>query len=65
MDKRSGRTDEPHPQATVKRYHYGTHEQLRGHIEAFLNAYNFAKRLKTLRGLTAYEHIFGQTSRGH
>jgi transposase InsO family protein len=24
---------------------------------SFLNAYNFAKRLKTLRGLTPYEHI--------
>ena len=26
-------------------------------FEAFLNAYNFAKRLKTLKGLTPYEHI--------
>jgi hypothetical protein len=26
-------------------------------IVAFLNAYNFAKRLKTLRGLTPYEYI--------
>jgi len=43
--------------ATVKRYHYGTHGQLRQHLHAFLMAYNFAKRLKTLRGLTPYEHI--------
>jgi transposase InsO family protein len=43
--------------ATVKRYHYGTHAQLKAHIHAFLMAYNFAKRLKTLRGLTPYEHI--------
>ena len=56
--QRSGRADEPHPQeATVRRYHYETHQQLREHLEAFLNAYNFAKRLKTLRGLTPYEHI--------
>jgi hypothetical protein len=27
------------------------------HLHAFLMAYNFAKRLKTLRGLTPYEHI--------
>jgi transposase-like protein len=44
-------------EATVRRYHYETHWQLREHLEAFLNAYNFAKRLKTLRGLTPYEHI--------
>jgi transposase InsO family protein len=43
--------------ATVRRYHYETHRQLREHLGAFLNAYNFAKRLKTLRGLTPYEHI--------
>jgi hypothetical protein len=44
-------------EATVRRYHYETHAQLRDHLEAFLNAHNFAKRLKTLRGLTPYEHI--------
>ena len=44
-------------EATVRRYHYETHRQLREHLEAFLNAYNFAKRLKTLWGLTPYEHI--------
>jgi transposase InsO family protein len=43
--------------ATVNRYHYGTHRQLKEHLQAFLMAYNFAKRLKTLRGLTPYEHI--------
>ena len=30
-------------EATVRRYHYETHRQLREHLEAFLNAYNFAK----------------------
>jgi transposase InsO family protein len=44
-------------EATVRRYHYETHDQLREHLEAFLPAYNFAKRLKTLRGLTPYEYI--------
>lgn len=42
--------------ATVKRYHYETHDQLREHLAAFLAAYHFAKRLKTLRGLTAHEY---------
>ena len=37
-------------EATVKRYHYESHNQLREHLAAFLAAYNFAKRLKTLRG---------------
>jgi len=34
-----------------------THRQLEDHLAAFLAAYNFAKRLKTLRGLTPYEAI--------
>ncbi len=44
-------------EATVKRYHYETHDQLLSHLDAFLAAYNFAKRLKTLRGLTPHEFI--------
>jgi hypothetical protein len=40
--------------ATVRRYHYDTHRQLEAHLAAFLDAYNFAKRLKALRGLTPY-----------
>jgi transposase InsO family protein len=44
-------------EATVRRYHYETHDQLREHLGAFLAAYNFAKRLKTLKGLTPYEYI--------
>ncbi|MBA9064436.1 hypothetical protein GGQ91_003837, partial [Methylobacterium fujisawaense] len=43
--------------ATVKRYHYDTHEQLRAHLPLFVDAYNHARRLKTLRGLTPYEHV--------
>ena len=43
--------------ATVKRYHDARHDQLRSHLADFLNAYNFARRAKTLNGLTPYEHI--------
>ena len=43
--------------ATVKRYHYESHDQLRPHLADFVAAYNFARRLKTLRGLTPYEFI--------
>lgn len=44
-------------EATVKRYYYTTHQQLKNHLYAFVNAYNFAKRLKTLKGFTPYEFI--------
>ncbi len=44
-------------EATVKRYYYDNHDQLRSHLEAFISAYNFARRLKTLKGLTPYEYI--------
>ena len=44
-------------EATVRTYHYDDHAQLREHLAAFLNAYNFAKRLKTLAGLTSYQFI--------
>jgi transposase InsO family protein len=43
--------------ATVKRFHYETHDQLRSHLADFVAAYNCAKRLKTLKGLTPYEFI--------
>jgi transposase InsO family protein len=43
--------------ATVKRYHYDTHDQLRAHLDLFVDAYNHARRLKTLTGLTPYEFI--------
>jgi hypothetical protein len=33
------------------------HVQLRSHLTDFVAAYNFAKRLKTLKGLTPYEFI--------
>ena len=47
-------------EATVKRYHYDHHDQLRRHLADFLDASNFARRLKTLKGLTPYEFICKQ-----
>jgi transposase-like protein len=44
-------------EATVQRYHYDSHNQLKLHLADFINAYNFARRLKTLKGLTPYEFI--------
>jgi transposase InsO family protein len=43
--------------ATVRRYHYGSHDELRTHLALFLDAYNHARRLKAIRGLTPYEFI--------
>src|SRR4051794_4810819 len=43
--------------ATVKRYHCDDHDQLRRHLADFVAAYNFARRLKTLKGLTPFEFV--------
>ena len=47
-------------EATVKRFHYDDHGQLRRHLQDFIDAYNFGRRLKTLKGLTPYEFICKQ-----
>ena len=44
-------------EATVKRFHYDSHDQLRTHLADFMAAYNFARRLETLSGFTPYEYI--------
>lgn len=43
--------------ATIKRYHYAGIEQLDAHLQTFLAAYNYAKKLKTLQGRTPFESI--------
>jgi hypothetical protein len=43
--------------ATVKRYHYDSHDKLRTHLADVMAACNHARRLKTLGGLTPYEYI--------
>src|SRR5690606_21210996 len=51
-------TDEPHHQGSDRqRFYDETHDELREHLANFVAAYNFAKRLKTLQGLTPYEFI--------
>src|SRR5271157_4397094 len=44
-------------EATVQRYHYDRHDQLEAHLADFINAYNYARQLKTPKGLTPYEYI--------
>jgi hypothetical protein len=51
------RTNRTLKNATVRHYYYESHDQLRVHLGNFLAAYNSARRLKTLRGLTSYEYI--------
>jgi 16S rRNA C1402 (ribose-2'-O) methylase RsmI len=43
--------------AAVRRFHYESHYQLHQHLANFVAAYNLARRLKTLRGLTPHEAI--------
>ena len=43
--------------ATAKRYHHGSHDELRSHLQLFPDAYNHARRLKTLRRMTPYGFV--------
>lgn len=47
-------------QATVKRYFYDDHDQLRRHLDLFVDTYNHARSLKTLKGLTPTQFIWKQ-----
>ncbi len=51
--------------ATVKRYHYESHGQLRAHLQLFLDAYNHARRSRRCGGSRGtYTSIWsGRTSR--
>ena len=52
--KRVNRTLE---EATIKRFHYETTDQLSTNSQTFLRPYNSAKRRKCFKGLTPYEFI--------
>lgn len=47
-------------EATVHRYWYANAQQMEDHLQTFLAAYTYAKRLKTLKGLTPFEFICSQ-----
>ena len=51
--------------AAVRSFHYDSHDLLWQHLADFVAAYNSARWLKTLRGLTPYEASAkpGRTSR--
>ena len=44
-------------EATVKKFYYRSHNELGKHLNAFLDVYNFTKKLSTLEGLTPYEKV--------
>ncbi|WP_090568051.1 IS481 family transposase [Nitrosomonas sp. Nm33] len=44
-------------EATVKRYYYASHDQLKAHLHRFLMACHFTRRLKTLKGIIPYKYI--------
>jgi transposase InsO family protein len=50
------RMDRTIKEATVRRFHYESHEQLRVHLADFMAVYNLACRIKTLNGLTPYKY---------
>jgi hypothetical protein len=43
--------------ATVKRFHYDSHDQMRTHLRDSIAAHNFVRRLRTLNGLTPFEYF--------
>lgn len=51
-------------EANVKCYHYESHDQRRQHLNNFVGAYNYGRRLKTLKGLTPYEFICRSCTNG-
>ncbi len=47
-------------EATVNNFYYASHDKLKKHIHAYLMAYNFAKRLKAIKGNTPWQFILSQ-----
>lgn len=47
-------------EATVSSFHYASHDELKQHLHAYLMAYNFAKRLKAIKGKTPWQFILNQ-----
>lgn len=47
-------------EATVNNFHYASDDELKQHLHAYLMAYNFAKRLKAIKGKTPWQFILNQ-----
>jgi len=58
VDERSSRANEPNHQGRHgQALPLPSHDELRQYLQLFVDAYNYGRRLKTLRGLTPYEFI--------
>ena len=58
MDERPDRTHERnHQESRRKRFHYDDHRKFEAHLANFINACNYGRRLKTLKGFTPYGYI--------
>ena len=44
-------------EATVKKYYYKTHIEIKEHLYNFVDIYNCVKRPKALKGSTVYDYI--------
>jgi len=44
-------------EATIKKYYYESFDQLKNHLNDFIEYYNYSKRLRALKGKTPYEFI--------
>ncbi|WP_253949485.1 integrase core domain-containing protein, partial [Mangrovicoccus sp. HB161399] len=53
----AGRMNRTIKEATAKRFHCDSHDQLRGHLADFMAACNVARRLEPLGGLAPCECI--------
>lgn len=47
-------------ESTVHNFHYASHDELKQHLHTYLMAYNFAKRLKAIKGMTPWQFILNQ-----
>lgn len=53
------------PNPIVKTFHYDDRDQLRGHLDNVINAYNYGRILKAIKSLTPYEFVCKQWTLGH
>ena len=44
-------------QTTVDKYYYKDYDSLQKHLKLFLNAYNYAKHLRSLKGNSPFEEL--------
>ena len=54
------RMDRTLKEATVNSFYYSSHDELKQHLHSYLMAYNFAKRLKAIKGNTPWQFILNQ-----